>query len=124
MSRHAPLIGIALVVVSACAGRSPAKYRTDTHSLLYARSTSLEACYKNALTKNAGANGTVTVHFVVEAKTGRIVRPTIDTKRTSAPQELMFCVLEAVDGLQLQPPDANEGHATFVYEFKRPPAES
>jgi len=112
-----------LVVMSACAlGRTPARYRSDTHSLLYERSTSLEGCYQKALAKDASATGKVTVQFVVEAKTGRIVKPTIDIERTTAPQELLFCVLEAVDGLQLDPPDANEARATFVYEFTRPPA--
>jgi hypothetical protein len=31
-------------------------------------------------------------------------------------------VLKAVEGLKLDPPDRNEGRATFVYEFKPAPA--
>jgi hypothetical protein len=113
-------IFMTLVVVSACAtARSPTQYREDTHSLLYKSSTRLETCYAKALAVNPNANGTIMIHFIVEPRTGNIVKPTVDTERSTAPQELAFCVLEAVDGLTLTPPDSREGRATFVYAFGR-----
>jgi hypothetical protein len=60
----------------------------------------------------------VTVHFTVKPKTGSLGRPTIDSELTTAPQALILCVLDAITGLQLAPPDAHEGRATFVYDFK------
>ena len=69
---------MALAVVSACGTtRSPAQYREDTHSLLYKSSTRLEACYAKALASNPNVNGTIVVHFVVEPRTGNIVKPTV-----------------------------------------------
>jgi hypothetical protein len=125
VTRAAVATLLVLITMTACAtSRSSEQYRRDTHMILYARSSNLEACYAKALENDARAQGRVTVRFVVEARTGNIVEPTIDTERTTAPQQLMFCVLEAVEGLQLDPPDANEAHATFVYEFRRPPAAS
>jgi hypothetical protein len=113
-----PRIFMTLTVVSACATtRSPTQYREDTHSLLYTSSSQLETCYAKALAAHPNANGTIRVHFIVEARTGNVVKPTVDTERSTAPQELAFCVLEAVDGLTLSPPDSREGRATFVYAF-------
>ena len=46
----------------------------------------------------------------------------VDAARSNAPAALGQCVVHAVDGLVLAPPDRNEGRATFVYEFKANPA--
>jgi hypothetical protein len=120
-----PRVFITLALVSACATtRSPAQYREDTHSLLYKSNSQLEKCYAKALAANPNAKGTIIVHFVVEPRTGNVVKPTVDTQRSTAPQELAFCVLDAVDGLTLTPPDSREGRATFVYAFGRAPTPS
>ncbi|HEU0030327.1 MAG TPA: hypothetical protein VFQ53_06840 [Kofleriaceae bacterium] len=116
-------VAIALTLATGCAtARSAEQYREDTHTLLYASSTRLETCYETALAANPDAAGVVKVQFVVVARTGRLVRPRIDATHTTAPRELMTCVLDAIDGLRLEPADAQEGHATFVYEFRRMPA--
>lgn len=116
---------ITLAAVCACATtRSPARYREDTHTLLYKRSSQLETCYAKALATNPNASGTIVVQFSVEARTGNIVKPTVDMQHSTAPQPLAFCVLDAVDGLTLAPPDSREGRATFVYAFGRLPAPS
>lgn len=122
-SRRTPHIFITLLIASACTTtRSPAQYRADTHSLLYKSSTMLESCYAKALAENPNAKGTIRIHFIIEQKTGNLVKARIDTEQSTAPQELAFCVLEAVDGLRLTPPDSREGRATFVYAFGRMPA--
>jgi hypothetical protein len=62
------------------------------------------------------------VQFVVENKTGTITSPSVDQSKSTAPPVLGDCVVKAIDGLTLAPPDRNEGRATFVYEFKPNPA--
>ena len=112
-------ISLAAVALAACTtSRSAKQYRDDTHSLLESRSTPLQACYEKALATTPQLEGNVTIHFVVEKRTGRFKDPTFSTEPTP-PQSLVFCVLEALDGLQLDPADAKEGRATFVYQFTR-----
>ena len=117
----------ALLLISAlaaCGGtaRGLEAYRNDTQQLLQTRNGQLQACYDEALKADGKAAGTVAVQFVVAKKTGEITQATLDTKRTTGSQALGQCVLKAVAGLKLDPPDKNEGHATFVYEFKPTPA--
>jgi len=112
------LLGLGLL--GACGGtaRNMQTYRADTQNLLASRSSQVEQCYQQALTTDASAGGTVTVQFVVAKKTGMISKATIDPAHTTAPAALGDCVLQAVEGLVLNPPDRNEGRATFTYEFK------
>ncbi len=119
-------IAIALLALAACGGtaRGLEAYRTDTQHMLEARNAQLQSCYDEALKADAKAAGTVAVQFVVEKKTGVVTGAALDPKRTTAAPPLGQCVLKAVDGLKLDPPDRNEGHATFVYEFKPAPAAS
>ena len=117
-------IAIALLALAACGGtaRGLEAYRNDTQRLLETRNGELQACYDDALKADGKAAGTVAVQFVVAEKTGEVTKATIDPKRTTASQALGACVLKAVAGLRLDPGDKNEGHATFVYEFKPTPA--
>lgn len=109
-----------IVVAAGCmATRSPRQYRDDTHTLLETRGTKLEACYEQALVGDPGVAGRVTIHFVVQRRTGNVVNVLVDADGSTAPEGLVLCVLQAVDGLRLVPPDSREGRATFVYEFKR-----
>ena len=117
---------VALLVIvggaGACSGtaRGLEAYRTDTQSLIATRNAQVQSCYDQALTTDAKAAGTVAVQFVVEKKTGVVTKASLDAKRTTAPEAVGSCVLKAMDGLKLDPPDRNEGQATFVYEFKPP----
>jgi hypothetical protein len=110
--------------VAACAGtaRGPEAYRDDTGKLLETRTAQLQSCYSDALKADARLSGTVTVQFVVAPRTGAITQPSVDQSKSSAPPVLGDCVVKAIDGLTLAPPDAHEGRATFVYEFKPNPA--
>lgn len=109
-----------LASVAACAGtaRGLEAYRTDTNNLLETRSAQLKSCYEDALKTDGKLAGTVTVQFIVEKQTGAIANAAVEQDKTTAPPILGQCVVKAVDGLVLAPPDRNEGRATFVYEFK------
>ena len=104
-------------VLVACSGTSRGleAYRSDTQKLLATRDTQLKQCYDDALKADAKLGGDVTVRFVVAKKTGLVTGATV-TPATAGP--LGKCVLDAVNGLKLDPPDRNEGQATFVYAFK------
>lgn len=109
---------------AACGGtaRGLEAYREDTGKLLETRTAQLQRCYSDALKTDARLGGTVTVQFVVEKSTGTITKPSVDQRKSTAPPVLGDCVVKAIDGLTLAPPDRNEGRATFVYEFKPNPA--
>lgn len=113
--------GLALIAsIAACAGtaRAPDIYRRDTQKLLEARTGQIKTCYEAALKDNASAAGTITLRFVVEKKTGKFASVTVDPAKSSAPEPVTLCLLDAINGLKMDPPDPNEGQATFTYEFK------
>ncbi|MBC7978773.1 MAG: AgmX/PglI C-terminal domain-containing protein [Myxococcales bacterium] len=109
-----------LASIAACAGpsRNVAAYRADTASLLESRRPELRACYEQALAGDTQLAGTVTIQFTVQSESGVIKNPTIDPTRSTATPALGACVIKAIDGLVLSPPDRNEGRATYVYEFR------
>lgn len=115
-----------LACAAACSGtaRGLEAYRTDTGNLLDTRSAQIKSCYDDALKTDEKLAGTVTVQFVVEKKTGAIANAAVAPDKTTAPPALGQCVVKAVEGLVLAPPDRNEGRATFVYDFKPNPAPS
>jgi hypothetical protein len=128
MRGAAPLAALGLVLglgaAAGCAGtqRSSQAYRADTQKALESRSSQIKSCYDKLLAGDADAAGTVTVRFVVEKDTGAFTKATVDPAKTSAKEPLVVCVLEAVNGLKLQPPDDNEGRATFSYELQPSPS--
>ncbi|MCA9702086.1 MAG: AgmX/PglI C-terminal domain-containing protein [Myxococcales bacterium] len=97
--------------------RSPEDYKKVTRELVDTQSGSIKECYDVSLQTNETVSGTVVVNFTVEKKTGRILNPTVDAKST-APAELSKCVVDAISNLQLDPADARDGIATFVWELK------
>lgn len=115
---------LAAALLAGCAGtkRSPQAYRADTQQVLATRDDQIKRCYDKVLAADAAATGTVTVHFVVEKKTGAFTKATVDPSHSNAREPLVMCVLEAMNGLKLQPPDANEGQASFTYELTPTPA--
>jgi hypothetical protein len=115
----------AFVFIAACSAhvRSPETYRNDTQRVLETRNARVKSCYDEALAADANVSGVVTVRFIVEKKTGTFTKATIDPTKSTATEPLVLCVLNAVNGLKLEPPDKNEGQATFVYELRpAPPA--
>lgn len=96
--------------------RSPEDYRSVTRALIETRTSQIQSCYDEALKTNKEAKGTVTVHFFVQEDTGAL--DNIEAlPSSSAPEPLQQCVVTALQGLVLQPPDARKGDATFSFEF-------
>ncbi len=69
------------------------------------------------LKASEGAKGVVVVRFEVEAKTGSVLKPEVVDAKTTAPEGLQGCVLDALGGLTLDPPDQRTGEATFAWQF-------
>ncbi|HKO50977.1 MAG TPA: AgmX/PglI C-terminal domain-containing protein [Polyangiaceae bacterium] len=117
-----------LALTAGCSfhARSPNEYRDATQALLDSKSAEIKTCYDEALKGKTDLAGTVTVHFTVEAETGALSNISADVAKTQAPEVLTQCVVKSLNGLKLDPPDANPGDGTFEYQFvvgPTPPAE-
>lgn len=108
-----------LAIIPACSfiARDAEDYRKVTRELVETRGGDIKECYDVLLATNESVTGKVVVNFSVEKKTGKIMNPQIDPA-TTAPAELGECIIQAIDGLQLDPADAREGQATFAWDFK------
>ncbi|AUX37063.1 MULTISPECIES: AgmX/PglI C-terminal domain-containing protein [Sorangium] len=111
-----------MVLVSASAGcsfavRNAEMYRDDTAALLETRRDEIRACYDAELARNPGAQGKVAVDFTVLEDSGRITNVAVDPAGTTASDEVASCVVKAIDGLVLAPPDEKQGKGKFVWEF-------
>lgn len=102
--------------------RSPQQYRDDTAKVLESKNAEINTCYDAVLKTTPAASGKVTVTFTVEEKTGKIIDTKAEPARTTAAQPLIDCVVNALNGLMLQPPDQRKGNATFEYDFSAPAA--
>lgn len=122
------LISLALVSLAALsagcsfAARSPEMYAADTQKVLESKSADIKQCYDAALKGNQTLSGRVTVNFTVKTETGDIADVKVDSANTTAPEVLQGCVVAALQGLKLNPPDEKEGLATFSWEFQAAPA--
>ncbi len=113
-----PAITIAIAgVLSGCAVRDATMYRDDTRKLLERRSSQLRDCYDAELQKDREAGGKVVVSFTVQKDTGVLVDPKVDDLQSTPNRTLRKCVVEALGGLTLDPPDERDGAATFTWEF-------
>lgn len=113
----AALCGSALAPACTCIARGPEQYRDDTRQVLQTRSDAIKTCYDQALTTDGGAQGTVTVNFTVQKKTGNFTAVELDEARSSAPAPLAQCVMGSLEGLVLDPVDQRDGLATFTWAF-------
>jgi hypothetical protein len=101
--------------------RGPEQYRDDTQALLETRRPAIKECYDAALKSSPTSEGRVTVRFTLASETGKIVDAKVDETSSTAPEAVRGCVLKVLDGLVLSPPDDQDGHATFVWEFRVAP---
>ena len=99
------------------AKRSGASYRADTRALLEGQSGAVKACYDERLKADPKTGGTVAVKFRVAEDTGMITNPQVVADQSTAPEALSRCVLDALDGLALDPPDQCPATATYTWEF-------
>jgi hypothetical protein len=109
---------VLLCAVSGCSynARDADSYRKETRALLETKSADIKSCYDAELVKDPKIAGTVVVKFTVEKETGKIANAAL-SKKSDAPESLGQCVVKAIDGLALNPPDARDGDATFSWEF-------
>jgi hypothetical protein len=98
--------------------RDADSYRKETRQLLETKNAQIKGCYALFLASDANITGTVVVKFTVQKKTGKITNPTLDASST-APKDLGQCVVNLINGLTLDPPDARDGDATFRWEFQK-----
>ena len=99
------------------AKRDGESYRADTRALLNGQADAIKACYDEQLKADPKTAGTVTVKFSVAEDTGAITNATVDPEQTTAPEALSQCVLNALDGLALDPPDECPATATYTWDF-------
>jgi hypothetical protein len=122
------LISLALVSLAALsagcsfAARTPETYAADTQKVLESKTADIKKCYDDALKTKQDLVGRVTVKFTVKNETGELTGVQLDPANTNAPEPLPGCVVAALQGLKLNPPDEKEGIATFSWEFQSAPA--
>jgi hypothetical protein len=120
MSRPARLatLGWICAALAGCAVRSPEMYRDDARRLLNSKRSILAACYDAELQTHPSASGRVIVRFTIERTSGKVIHPQIDDLLSTPNRTLRGCVLDAMQGLVLAPPDERNGEATFIWEFQ------
>jgi hypothetical protein len=118
----ASVLPACLASLSACSvsyhARNAEDYRQATRTLLESRQTDFKQCYEGVLSATPDAAGSVAVKFVVEEKTGKILTPS-SLPESTAPEPLRQCVVNALSGLALDPPDQRKGVATMTFDFGR-----
>lgn len=120
MSRRLGLTLASLCLVG-CSffARGPDAYRTAVRELLEQKRPDVQTCYKTSYEADAASQGRVVAKFLVEPKTGKVVKPEVVADGTTANEALKQCVLGALNGLTLTPPDQRTGDATFTWDFAR-----
>jgi hypothetical protein len=108
-----------LLAASGCSfyARSANDYRDATQAVLDTKTGDIQACYDAALKSKPDLGGTVTVHFVVAKSSGKFTNVTTTMAGGATPDALNQCIVTALSGLELKPPDRRNGDATFDYEF-------
>lgn len=93
-------------------------YAEELEALVETRTESVELCYDRYLEAEAeDAKGEVVVEFEVAEKTGALEKVSVVSADAPAPSGLAECVTAELDGLALDPPDANRAQATFTWNF-------
>jgi hypothetical protein len=123
MIKRLTMAGIICATLSACGARGAEMYRDDTRKLLETKLVGLQACYDAELQTHPDAIGKVIVRFKISNDTGQIIDPQLDDLLSTPNRTLRGCVLDALKGLVLDPPDAREGDGTFTWQFQIPTRE-
>lgn len=106
--------------LSACSfhARDAESYRKVTREVLETRNSDIKSCYDKALEKDPKTDGTVVVTMTVEKDTGIIKDVKVDKEASKGDKGLRACVVDALSGLKIDPPDARDGKATFTWKFE------
>jgi len=109
-----------------CGGaiRQGTAYRDDTAAMLQAQANpKIQACFQGLVTSTPSPSslaGSATAHFTVAKETGLVTGPSIVSATT--PDPVRECVLAALAGEKLAPPDNVDGDATFAWQFSVQPS--
>jgi hypothetical protein len=101
-----------VLAMTACIARGPDDYRQVTRSLVDKKQGDIEECF-------GGQKGKVVVNFTVEKKTGKIMNPVVDEKKSTAGADAGTCVASKIDGLGIEQPDMRDGAATFTWNYDK-----
>ena len=112
------LVGSASACSVSYHARNAEDYRQATRALLESKQSDFTACYDGVLKATPDAKGTVAVSFVVLEDSGKITTPK-SLPESTAPEALQACVVNGLNGLALDPPDARKGVATMTFDFTR-----
>ena len=93
-------------------------YRQDIRELISTQNPFIKACYDELLESDAKISGTIVVKFMVQKESGMISNPSIDESNSTAPADLGQCIVDAIEGLQLENPDTSDALASFTWEFR------
>ncbi|HTJ85064.1 MAG TPA: AgmX/PglI C-terminal domain-containing protein [Polyangiaceae bacterium] len=106
-------------VLAGCGGdaRSPSDWQDDTQKMLESSNEAIKTCYDAELQKNRKLQGSVTVTFTILRGNGHVKKPRVDQARTTGGDALKKCVVDNIQDLKLEPPDANHGEATYTWIF-------
>jgi hypothetical protein len=123
MNRY--FFGLCLLSLAAvgCGGaiRVGDAYRDDTAKMLTAQANPrIHDCFDGMVKTTPGPKslaGTTTVHFIVAKDTGLITNAAVVPESTTAQPPVAQCVVAALNGLKLDPPDGVDGDATYTWEF-------
>jgi hypothetical protein len=109
----------ASLTLAGCAtfARSTAEYSTDVRGALADRTPSVTSCYGRALQTMPTAAGTVTVTFRILPESGKVAHAKIRPARSTAPQPVQQCVLDALEEITLDPPDVSEAVVEASWKF-------
>ena len=103
---------VVALATSACIARGPDDYRAVTRQLVDKKQDDIESCF-------GGQKGRVVINFTVEKKTGKIMNPVVDEKKSTAGAEVGTCIASKIDGLGLEQPDMRDGAATFTWNYDK-----
>jgi len=123
MNKYLFCLSVLGLAAAGCGGavRTPDVYRDDTAKLLEAQANQrIHDCFDGMVKTTPGPKslaGTTTVHFVVAKESGLITNPTVIPESSTAQPQVQQCVVTALNGLKLDPPDNVDGDATFTWEF-------
>jgi hypothetical protein len=123
MNKYFFCLSVLAVSAIGCGGaiREGTAYRDDTAKLITAQANPrIHDCFDGMVKSTPGPKslqGTTTVHFIVAKDTGIVTNATVVPESTTAQPPVAQCVVSALQGLKLDPPDGVDGDATYTWEF-------
>lgn len=108
------LFGIAILGLAACGGIGNAK--SEVRTAIDAKKSSLDSCYEQALTRNEGATGSMTLKLTVKDGTNQIEKVEI-VDAGFADGELQSCVEGALAGMTITSKPKANVEISYIFQF-------